>query len=84
MGNELSFMFTFPVGITCWRLGEHESLIIALILNCVSRRNWRGPWTIKGSDWEYVTTRTVELECNKEWEQPGFIQMEGKLSQVSE
>ena len=50
MGKEADFMFTVPVGITFWGSGGDEPLIIYLFLPVVSRRNWRDPWTIRGSD----------------------------------
>ena len=49
MGKEADLLFTVPVGIPFWRLGEHEPLIIALFIPVFYRRNWRGNWTIKGS-----------------------------------
>ena len=39
MGKEADLLFTIPVGITCWGLGEHEPLIIDLFLLIVSHRN---------------------------------------------
>ena len=58
-------MFTVPVGIPCWGLGEHEPLIISLILIFVYRSNWRRPWTIIAIDSKSVTDRAVELECKR-------------------
>ena len=51
MGKEVDLLFTVPVGIPFWVLGEHEPPIIALFLPIVSRRNWKGTVTIHGSDW---------------------------------
>ena len=47
MGKEAELLFSVPVGIPCWGLGEHEPLIIALFLPIVSRRKWKGQWTIR-------------------------------------
>ena len=51
MGKEVELMFTITVGMPIWGLGQHESLITVLFHTLVYHRNWRGTWTIKGSDW---------------------------------
>ena len=51
MEKEAKFLFTVTVGMPCWGFREYEPLIIALFLLIVSRRNWKGPWIICGSDW---------------------------------
>ena len=84
MGKEADFLFTITVGMPFWGSREHEPLIIALFIIVVSCRNWRGTWTIIGSDWISGTSRYVDFEFKREWEQPGPVQMEGKLRQVSE
>ena len=84
MGKEADLLFTVTVGIIFWGLGEHEALIIPFFIPVVYYSNWRIPWTIKGSDWTSGTDRYVDLDCKREWEQPGTVQMEGKLHQVSE
>ena len=76
-------MFTVPVRITFWGLEEHKPLIIALFIPVFSIRNWRGPWTIKNIYWKYLTARAVDLECKREYEQSGHVQMKENLSQVS-
>ena len=77
-------MFTVTVGMPFWGLVEHEPLIIALFLPVVSCSNWMIPYTIKGNDWTSETSRVFGLESKREWDQPGPVQIEGKLRQVSE
>ena len=62
IGKEVDLLFTNPVGMPFWGLGEHESLIIDLFVSVVSRRNWRGYWKIKGSDCSYGTARAFDLK----------------------
>ena len=82
MGKEADFMFTIIVGITFCGMGEHEPLIISLLLPIISCSNWRVRWNTCGSDWAYGKVRTFELECKREWENTVPIQMEGKMCQV--
>ena len=77
-------LFTVSVEMPFWGLGDHEPLIRAFFLSMVSRRNWKGPWTIRGSDWGRVTVRYFELKYKQEWEQPGTVKIEGKMLQFSE
>ena len=49
-------------------MGEHEPLIIALFLPIVPRREWRGPWNVKGSKLASGTVRSLEREHRKDWE----------------
>ena len=84
MGKEADLLFTVPVGIPGWGLGEHKPLIIALFLRIVSRRKWKVPWNIQGSDWGCGTVMDLELECKREWGKPGPVPTEGKLRKVSE
>ena len=39
MGKEADLLFTVPVGMPCWVLGEHNPLIIYLFLLIVLKRN---------------------------------------------
>ena len=50
MRKEVGLLFTAPAGMPLWGLVEQEPLILALFLPIVSRRNWKGPWTIGGID----------------------------------
>ena len=84
MVKEVEFLFTVPAWMPCWGSGEHEPLIISLFLLIFSCRNWKGPWTIHGSYWGSGAVWASELECKREWEKPGPIQMEGNLQQVLE
>ena len=83
-GKEAEFLFTVTVGMPCWGLGEHEYLIIALFLPIVSQRNWKGTWNIYGSDWGRGSVRDFEFWCQRKWNQPGPVPMEGNLRQVLE
>ena len=65
MGKGAELLFTVTVGIPFWGLGEHEPLIIYLFLSFVSRRKWKGLWTIQGSDWVRGTVGNFELECKR-------------------
>ena len=65
MGKEADLLFTVTVGIPFWGLGEHESLIISLVLPVLYCSNWRGPWTINDIDWTYVIARAVDLESKQ-------------------
>ena len=66
MRKESDLLFTVPVGIPFWVLGEHEPPIIALFLPIVLRRSWKGTWTIHGSDWLCGSFREIELDCKQE------------------
>ena len=57
MGKEADLLFTIPVAMPCWVLGEHEPPIIALFLPIVLRSKWKVTCTILGSDWGRVTVR---------------------------
>ena len=70
MGKEAGLLFTVPVRVPFWVVGETEPLIISLFLLIVSRRNWKGPWTIRGINQVHVEVRSIELGCKQEWEQP--------------
>ena len=63
MGKEADLLFNVPIGMSCWELGKHEPLIIILILPIFSRRHWKGPWTIRGSDCRRGAVRDLEIEC---------------------
>ena len=84
MGKEAYLLFTGTFGMSFWGLLEHEPLIIALFIPVVSYKNWRGSWTINGSDWVSGMFRDFDLEFKQEWEHPGPVQMEGKLRQLLE
>ena len=43
-------MFEVPVGTPMWPTGNHEPLIIAVLLPIITHRDWRGPWIFQGSD----------------------------------
>ena len=75
MGKEADFLFTVTVGMTCWGLREHETLIIALFIPIVSHRNWKGTRTIHGSDSGRGAVRYFKLEYKMKWEQPGSVSM---------
>ena len=47
MGKEVDLLFTVPVGMLCWILGEHEPLIVYFFLPIFSHRIWKGPWNIR-------------------------------------
>ena len=80
MWKEAELLFTVTVGMPCWGIGEHEPLILAPPPpQIVSHSNWKGPWTIQGSDWGRGTVRYFKIECKREWEQPGPFTMKGKL-----
>ena len=66
MIKESDFLLTAPDGIPCWRLEEHEPLLITLFPPVFSRRNYRGPWKIKRIYWAYLTAKAVDLECKRE------------------
>ena len=51
MGKEVDLMLTVTDEMPFSGLGEHKPLIIYLFLPIVSRRNWKGPYTIRGSAW---------------------------------
>ena len=55
MGKESDLSFTVLVGTYFCNVEEHEPLIIALLIPVISRRKWRGPWTIKVREWESGT-----------------------------
>ena len=66
MRKDSELLFIVPVGMPCWVLGEHEPLIITFFLPIFSKRNWKGPWTICGSDWGCGAVRVFELKCKRE------------------
>ena len=63
IGKDSDLILTVPVRMPCWGLGEHEPLMIALFMLIVSRKNWKGPWIIRGSDWGRRVVRDFEPEC---------------------
>ena len=79
----MEFLFTVPVGMPCWVLVEHDLLIIAVFIPIVSRRKWKGSWTIQGIGWRRGIVRDFKLECKREWGQTGPVPTEGNLRQVS-
>ena len=65
MGKKVDLLFTVSVWTPFWGLVEHAPLIIVLFLPIVSFSNWKGPWTIRGSDWGCGAVRAIELECKR-------------------
>ena len=61
VGKETNLIFTIPIGMTFWGLGEHEPVIIALFFPIVTRKGWRGPWNIIGSELEAGTAIDFEI-----------------------
>ena len=77
-------LFTVCFGMPWWGLRENLLFIIYLFLAVLLDRNWKGPWTINGSDWGRVSVRDYELHCKHEWYKPRTVPMEGGMQQVSE
>ena len=69
IGKDADLLFTVPVGVPFWEKHQHEPLIICLLLPVVKRRNWRGPWIVRGSSFastaEEELRRTFELSVGK-------------------
>ena len=59
IGKDADLLFTVPVGVPFWGKHQHEPLIVCLLLPVVKRRNWRGPWIIRGSS--FASTPEDEL-----------------------
>ena len=72
-------MFTVPVGMPYWGLGEHEPLIVDLFVPIVSCRNWKVTWTIRGIECGGGTVKAFKLGGKKELDQPVPVQIYGKL-----
>ena len=64
MVKEADLLFTIPVCMTFWGLEEHKSIIVALFLPIVLRRECRDPCNIRGSELVAVTVRSLEGEYN--------------------
>ena len=60
MVKEADLLFTVLVGMPFWGMGNHEPLIVALLLPIITCRYGKGPWTIIGSDLVVVTVRDLE------------------------
>ena len=58
-------LFTVPVGIPYWDLGEHESMIIALFLPIIYCRKWRGTSKIKRGEMSSGTARALNIELTR-------------------
>jgi hypothetical protein len=69
IGKDADLLFTVPVGVPFWEKHQHEPLIVCLLLPVVKRRNWRGPWIVRGSSFastaEDELRRTFELSVGK-------------------
>ena len=78
----MGLLFTVSVGMPCCGLREYEPLTINFFLLIVSRRNWKGPWTIPVIYWGHKSVRDFKLRCKLEWYKNGPVQMEGNLRQV--
>ena len=61
MGKEADFLFTVPVGMKIWGLGEHETPILYLKIPVFFCRNLGVPWTIKVTDWSARKSRAFDL-----------------------
>jgi hypothetical protein len=61
IGKDTDVLFTVPVGVPFWEKRQHEPLIVCLLLPVVQRRNWRGPWTFRGSN----IARTAEDDLRR-------------------
>ena len=62
IGKASYFLLTVPVGIPFWDLGEHEPLTIEFFLPIISRTNWIGIWTVKGSEWDSGMARDLNTD----------------------
>ena len=51
-GKEVDLMFTVTDGIPFWGLVDHETLIVDLALPIATHSGWKGPCTVRGSDFE--------------------------------
>ena len=49
LGKGEELLITLPIGPYFWNMEHHEPMILHCLLPVVKRREWLGPWVIKGS-----------------------------------
>ena len=59
--KEVDLMFTVTDGIPFWGMGDHETMIVALVLPIATLSGWKGPCTIRGSDLESAMVRSLDI-----------------------
>ena len=84
MVKEAYLLFSIPVGMKFWGLGEYEPLIVALFLPIAICREWRGLWNVRWSEMESGTVKDLDIEYRKEYEGIKPFTVGRKLQEVPE